>query len=326
MTEKNNNKIIDKEKFEQAFQSNDEIDVEIRESLEDNSDLLKRNNLQQDEFSYQKIKTLTRFDKSYYEQGEKENEVENTIVSKPVVIERTTPKEPVKKSYFNNRDVSEYRAYQFKVIMLGNISVGKTCLLSYFIDSTFKEIYSCTVGVDFKIKTVVLGPNLKVDLQIWDTSGEERFRTITRQYYRDAAGIILVFDVTNEKSFNDIVQWLEDIYLVGRKTLNIILVGNKSDLHDERVVSYETANRFAKSKQIEYFESSAKIGFQVSEIYEKLSVNMVNTLEIDELNKQKHRVDEGREGNLVDNHIDISLRLDGRSEYSRKALKKSNCC
>lgn len=326
MNEKKQNKIINKEDYEQAFQSNNEINEEIKESVEDISDILKRNNLQQDEFSYQKSKTLTRFDRSYYQQYDKENEVDSTLLSKPIVVEKAIPKEPIKKSYFNNRDVSEYRAYQFKVIMLGNISVGKTCLLSYFIDSTFKELYSCTVGVDFKIKTVVLGSNLKVDLQIWDTSGEERFRTITRQYYRDAAGIILVFDVTNEKSFYDVAQWLDDIHSVGRKTVSIILVGNKSDLNDERVISYETANRFAQKKQIEYFESSAKIGFQVSEIYEKLSVNMVNSLELDELNKQKQRVDEGREANLIDNHIDISLRLDGRSEYSRKAAKSKNCC
>lgn len=102
----------------------------------------------------------------------------------------------------------DYQRYMFKIILLGNIAVGKTCLLSYFVDNVFRTEYTCTVGVDFKVKTVSIEPDKKIDLQIWDTSGEERFKTITKQYYRDASGILIIFDVTNEKSFLDVANSL----------------------------------------------------------------------------------------------------------------------
>ena len=207
--------------------------------------------------------------------------------------------------------------------MLGNIAVGKTCLLSFFVDSVFKENYTCTVGVDFKVKTVVLGPSIKVDLQIWDTSGEERFRTITKQYYRDAAGIVLVFDVTNEKSFSDIGQWIDDINLIAKKNVRLILVGNKQDMVNERVISTEVARRFADKNNLIYYETSAKTGHQVQEIYEKLSEDMVNSFEAELELKKKVEQEEnvGSKSKTVKNNI---IQVDLKSEKSRKSNK--NCC
>ena len=321
------NKIIKHSKLSQAFtitneNNDDEEEVVVNDKIEEP---VTKPSLQKDEFSYKKNKSLNRFDQSYYEKNNTEEiqkEQKVMEISNNEFKTEEKKKEPTRKSYFSNdKNTSDYRAFHFKVIMLGSISVGKTCFLSYFIDSVFKEAYACTVGVDFKVKTVVLDQNLKVDLQIWDTSGEERFRTITRQYYRDAAGIILIFDVTNEKSFSDIATWIDEINLVARKSVNIILVGNKADLEKNRVISYETANRFAMNHQIEYFESSAKTGHHVSDVFEKLAGNMVNILESEESNKlnspqeiEKDFKSKGKE-----------IHLDSQSEYSRKK-KKKNCC
>ena len=243
----------------------------------------------------------------------------NSAFSKHQQRRRTTAK------VMNNID---YQRYMFKVILLGNIAVGKTCLLSYFVDSLFKNEYTCTVGVDFKIKTVLLEPNKKVDLQIWDTSGEERFKTITRQYYRDASGILLVFDVTNEKSFADVVHWIEDIKLCAKSNVSIVLVGNKSDLESQRVVSQRTAEQYAYSNNIKYYETSAKTGFYVSELFEDLAQIMVHISDMDDLKAQKEKSDTNNSFIIQKKDKDISYysNMNEKSKISNTKNKKKNCC
>lgn len=175
----------------------------------------------------------------------------------------------------------DYKGFMFKVIMLGNIAVGKTCILSFFTDNQFRTEYTCTIGCDFKTKTIIPknSSNIKVDMQIWDTSGEERHRSITKQYYRDSAGIVLVFDVTNEKSFSDIVTWIEEIKTNSRPKCSIVLVGNKTDLNNERVVSQDRVLRFANTYEIPYFETSAKTGASIEDIFYKLADKMIEMYE-----------------------------------------------
>ena len=270
------------------------------------------------------------------------NSNNNNNYSNNTVITKDDPR--LKQQFVINNNLkmhnsSEYRGYMFKVIMLGNIAVGKTCLLSYFVDNTFKSEYSCTVGVDFKVKTIVLNPSVKVDLQIWDTSGEERFKTITRQYYRDAAGIALVFDVCNEKSFKDCVLWIEDIRLVAKRNVNIILIGNKTDLSTKRCVSYEVARRYAENNNIEYYESSAKTGHQVNGIFERLAGNMVNTLEEEDNNNNnnncsKDNISLNNNSSVKnkyynnENEVEITAsELMNHSKFNKNKRNKSkNCC
>merc|ERR1711934_829249 len=132
----------------------------------------------------------------------------------------------------------------FKLLLIGDSGVGKSCLLLRFADDTYAESYISTIGVDFKIRTIQLeGKTIK--LQIWDTAGQERFRTITSSYYRGAHGIIVVYDITDADSFANVRQWLEEIQRYACEGVNKLLVGNKCDLASKRLVEKKTAEDFA---------------------------------------------------------------------------------
>ncbi|KAG2623984.1 hypothetical protein PVAP13_3KG094700 [Panicum virgatum] len=160
--------------------------------------------------------------------------------------------------------------YLFKLLLIGDSSVGKSCLLLRFADDSYVDTYISTIGVDFKIRTVELDGKT-VKLQIWDTAGQERFRTITSSYYRGAHGIIIVYDVTDMDSFNNIKQWLSEIDRYANDSVCKLLVGNKCDLVDSKVVDTETAKAFADSLGIPFIETSAKESINVEEAFLTMS-------------------------------------------------------
>ncbi|KAF3836746.1 hypothetical protein F7725_004210 [Dissostichus mawsoni] len=156
--------------------------------------------------------------------------------------------------------------YLFKLLLIGDSGVGKSCLLLRFADDTYTESYISTIGVDFKIRTIELdGKTIK--LQIWDTAGQERFRTITSSYYRGAHGIIVVYDVTDQESYNNVKQWLQEIDRYASENVNKLLVGNKCDLTTKKVVDYTTAKEFADSLAIPFLETSAKNATNVEQAF-----------------------------------------------------------
>lgn len=160
--------------------------------------------------------------------------------------------------------------YLFKLLLIGDSGVGKSCLLLRFADDTYTESYISTIGVDFKIRTVELdGKTIK--LQIWDTAGQERFRTITSSYYRGAHGIIVVYDITDIESFNNVKLWLHEIDRYASEHVNKLLIGNKSDLTTKRAVTYEQGKEFADSLGIEFLETSAKNATNVEKAFLAMS-------------------------------------------------------
>ncbi|XP_047319439.1 ras-related protein RABD1-like [Impatiens glandulifera] len=156
--------------------------------------------------------------------------------------------------------------YLFKILIIGDSSVGKSCLLLRFSDDAYVESYISTIGVDFKISTVELdGKTIK--LQIWDTAGQERFRTITSSYYRGAHGIIIVYDVTEMESFNNVNQWVDEIGKYANDDVCKLLVGNKCDMVETKVVETQTAKAFADDLGIPFLETSAKVSVNVEEVF-----------------------------------------------------------
>ncbi|RWS13437.1 ras-related protein Rab-3-like protein, partial [Dinothrombium tinctorium] len=159
--------------------------------------------------------------------------------------------------------------YMFKILIIGNSSVGKTSFLFRYADDSFTSAFVSTVGIDFKVKTV-FRQDKRVKLQIWDTAGQERYRTITTAYYRGAMGFILMYDVTNEESFNSVQDWVTQIQQYSWDNAQVILVGNKCDMEDERVVSTERGRQLADQLKLEFFESSAKENINVKAVFERL--------------------------------------------------------
>ena len=167
--------------------------------------------------------------------------------------------------------------YLFKLLLIGDSGVGKSCLLLRFADDTYTESYISTIGVDFKIRTIELGGKT-VKLQIWDTAGQERFRTITSSYYRGAHGIIIVYDITDQVSFNNVKQWLQEIDRYACDNVNKLLVGNKSDLTSKRVVDTNTAQEFANSLGMPFLETSAKNATNVEAAFIKMAEEIKNRM------------------------------------------------
>lgn len=159
--------------------------------------------------------------------------------------------------------------YMFKLLIIGNSSVGKTSFLFRYADNSFTSAFVSTVGIDFKVKTV-FRQDKRVKLQIWDTAGQERYRTITTAYYRGAMGFILMYDVTNEESFNAVQDWSTQIKTYSWDNAQVVLVGNKCDLEDERVVSTERGKQLAQNMGLTYFETSAKDNVNVKAVFERL--------------------------------------------------------
>mmetsp|Transcript_7027 Transcript_7027/g.10995 ORF Transcript_7027/g.10995 Transcript_7027/m.10995 type:complete len:207 (-) Transcript_7027:284-904(-) len=155
---------------------------------------------------------------------------------------------------------------QCKLLMIGDSGVGKTCLLLRYANDSFSPTFITTIGIDFKIKNVEVDGK-RIKLQIWDTAGQERFRTITTSYFRGAQGILLVYDVTDRRSFESIRNWISQIQQHADVHVNKILVGNKCDMLDEKVVSTEEGQRLAKEFGVDFFECSAKNDINVEQSF-----------------------------------------------------------
>ncbi|XP_029652212.1 ras-related protein Rab-37-like isoform X1 [Octopus sinensis] len=150
-----------------------------------------------------------------------------------------------------------------KVMLLGDSGVGKTCLLVQFKDGTFLSgSFISTVGIDFRNKVVDID-GTKIKLQIWDTAGQERFRSVTNAYYRDAHALLLLYDVTNKTSFDNIRAWLTEINEYAQEDVVIMLLGNKADMSGDKIVRREDGERLARDHNVAFMETSAKTGMNV---------------------------------------------------------------
>eukprot|EP01025_Chloroclados_australasicus_P032396 TRINITY_DN3286_c0_g1_i1.p2 TRINITY_DN3286_c0_g1~~TRINITY_DN3286_c0_g1_i1.p2 ORF type:complete len:214 (-),score=21.47 TRINITY_DN3286_c0_g1_i1:325-966(-) len=157
-------------------------------------------------------------------------------------------------------------AYLFKYIIIGDTGVGKSCLLLQFTDKRFQPVHDLTIGVEFGARMINIDGK-QIKLQIWDTAGQESFRSITRSYYRGAAGALLVYDITRRDTFNHLASWLEDARQHANPSMTIMLIGNKSDLSHKREVSTEEGERFAQEHGLVFLETSAKTAHNVEEAF-----------------------------------------------------------
>ena len=188
----------------------------------------------------------------------------------------------------------------YKVLLLGDSTVGKTCFLMRYTDNTFQDIHMSTIGLDYRLKTMTLNSGKQVKVQIWDTAGQDRFRAITKNYYKGAHGIILIYDVTNQLTFENVTNWINQIKEEASDKVTIFLVGNKIDDEKNRKVNTEEGEKLAQDFKLKFYETSAKIGTNVEATFKSL-VQI-----IDEVSAQNNNL---KGGKLTKN--------DG---------KKKNCC
>ncbi|XP_074832482.1 ras-related protein Rab-39B-like [Carettochelys insculpta] len=178
--------------------------------------------------------------------------------------------------------------YQFRVIMLGDSTVGKSSLLKRYTEGTFLDSINQTVGVDFYVHFVELQPGLRIKLQFWDTAGQERFRSVTRSYYRNSAGAVLMFDLTNRASFENIREWHQEVTdTVKPFHVVFVLVGHKSDLVAQRQVEQKEAKKLASTLGAKYIETSAKSNSNVEDAFQLLTLEIYEAVKTGVLSLNK---------------------------------------
>jgi small GTP-binding protein len=192
------------------------------------------------------------------------------------------------------------------ILLLGDTCVGKTCLISRYANGVFKEEYITTVGVDYVSKQEIINDQ-NINVKLWDTAGQERFKALTPSYLRGAEGIVLVYDVTNAETFESLKFWIDSLKSsLGEDSLPTIIDGNKVDL-DDRDISKEDAKKFAQEHNYKYFETSAKSGVGVDELFREI---------VNQILEKKDKTDEVKE-----ERKSVKLQSDKGNNQ-----KKKGCC
>ncbi|KAF9959118.1 Ras- protein Rab-2A [Modicella reniformis] len=168
--------------------------------------------------------------------------------------------------------------YIIKYIIIGDTGVGKSCLLLQFTDKRFQPAHDLTIGVEFGARFVTVDGK-QIKLQIWDTAGQESFRSITRSYYRGAAGALLVYDITRRDTFNHLTTWLEDARQHANANTTIMLIGNKNDLENKRAVTEAEGKEFAERHGLYFMETSAKTSENVEQAFVKTASDIYNKIQ-----------------------------------------------
>ena len=198
----------------------------------------------------------------------------------------------------------------FKILLLGDSGVGKSSIILRYIDNMFSTNLMNSIGVDFKLKNIQV-ENKKVKLQIWDTAGQERFRAITTSYYKGAQAIVIVYDVTDKDSFDHLKNWISDIEKFGKDGVMRILVGNKNDLVEKRLVSEEQGREFAKKFGMEFMETSAKDALNIVDLFVSTTKNFISKQNSNPLKVSS--ISFSNEGVMI-------------SSNTTKEKKKNGCC
>ena len=210
--------------------------------------------------------------------------------------------------------------YLLKFVIIGDSGVGKSNILLRYIYNSFSEEFKTTVGVEFGAKNIEMDKKI-YRIQIWDTAGQENFRSIARAYYKNSVCACVVYDISNHSSFEDIQVWIDDCTKQTAKSVLLFLIGNKTDLNDKREVSYEEGEAYAKSHKMMFIETSAKTGFNINEIFEK-SVKQIAK----NINNDVYDLENDSCGIRVGINKDTFVLGDDNKDDNNKDNSRKRCC
>ena len=203
--------------------------------------------------------------------------------------------------------------YLFKFIIVGDSSVGKSNLLLRYLNNKFEDEYQSTIGVEFGAKNLEID-NINYRIQLWDTAGQEQFRSITRAHYQNSVCAIVVYDISNEITFKNVKDWIDDVRAQSPKNIYIMLVGNKNDLVEKRQVSYEKGLEYANSNNINFIETSAKTGENVENVFYNCTIEIAKKIK-------------NNEYDLSDDSCGIKVgEIVSQKNVNNKKIKRNKCC
>lgn len=188
-------------------------------------------------------------------------------------------------------DLKKYD-HLFKVLLLGEAAVGKTCILIRYTDNTFSTEQITTLGVDLKKKNMVIDGS-KIVLQLWDTAGQDRYAAVTKQFFKGAQAIILVYSINDTSTFNKVEDWISQIHQLVGSNIVKVLVGNKSDLEDERQIKKEEGEALAKKNDFYFFETSAFLNQNIQEVFDYTAQELYSRAKKDE-----DKIEKNKEGKI----------------------------
>lgn len=198
--------------------------------------------------------------------------------------------------------------YLFKIVIVGDVAVGKTVMSNCFKNGLYNDRHETTIGVDFNAKTIMASGQI-IKLHIWDTAGQEKFYSLTKNYYKNVAGIILMYDITNRKSFSNLNRWIDDIKYHCGKHVSVVLVGNKVDKEVFRKVSFDEGVELANKINGIFFETSSKLSINVEAIFKSLSTMILEKI------SRKEAIASPEYGIKIGTVTEINL-----------DIEKKNCC
>ena len=212
----------------------------------------------------------------------------------------------------------------FKIVIIGDSGVGKTNLIGRYLKNEYKEDSKATVGVEFGEKKYEIN-GLKIKAQIWDTAGQERYRAITSMYYKGAKGAFIVFDLSSKSTFQNVEKWFNEIKKTADPTINLILIGNKSDLKDKRQISTEEGENKAKEMNVAYLETSALNADNVDKAFDLLIQEITKKMK-KEIEEEEYEENDIHDDNKIEDiKENKTINLNTNNKVSKGNLKE-NCC
>lgn len=310
----------------------EEIDKDLyneeNSNLEQDNNILDKERLSENSKNEEQLKgRFTVVDKNFIEEpkDKKDDSVNLSKNNDSLNNSRNSKAYEEKKQKKEKKSEVKKKFINLKIILVGDVSVGKTSVIERYINNNFKDDYTCTIQAEQKTKIINEDSNTSIRMDIWDTVGQEKFRSLTRQYYRDSQGAIIVFDITKKKTFDSLQTWIDDIQDYSDKDIPIIIVGNKSDLIDEREVSENNINEFLNDKYT-YFEVSAKYGNNIDLAFNKMKKLIMENRKMNNEEENEDKWNKKKNKNKKDRIREEEKRSQSLDEMSKHLNEKNKKC